>query len=106
MLRLRSPTCMPSRAVAAGASTIFHVTLLVRPLLGSYSQGPLRYRNQGVPRVGMLTLSHTRRLWGKVFEKVPAVQGGFDASSLSAFLWAATTAGAPSVCGKPGSICS
>lgn len=34
-----------------------------------------------------------RRIWGKVFERASAVKGSFDATSLSSFLWAATTAG-------------
>ncbi|KAG1655038.1 hypothetical protein FOA52_008789 [Chlamydomonas sp. UWO 241] len=34
-----------------------------------------------------------RRIWGKVFEKAGAVKGSFDAASLTAFMWAATTAG-------------
>ena len=33
------------------------------------------------------------RLWGKVVERAAAVKGGFDAASLSAFFWGATTAG-------------
>lgn len=32
-------------------------------------------------------------IWGKVFEKASAVKAGFDAASLTAFMWAATTAG-------------
>jgi hypothetical protein len=33
------------------------------------------------------------RLWGKVFERAAATKADFDAASLTAFLWAASTAG-------------
>lgn len=33
-----------------------------------------------------------RRLWGKVFERAGALKAGFDAASLTAFLWAASAA--------------
>lgn len=33
-----------------------------------------------------------RRLWGKIFERAGALKSGFDAASLTAFLWASTTA--------------
>lgn len=33
-----------------------------------------------------------RRLWGKIFEKASTLKGSFDAASLTAFLWAVTTA--------------
>ena len=36
---------------------------------------------------------HACRLWGKIFVSALEVKGSFDASSLTAFLWAATTAG-------------
>eukprot|EP00878_Enallax_costatus_P013614 GHUV01014235.1.p1 GENE.GHUV01014235.1~~GHUV01014235.1.p1 ORF type:complete len:263 (+),score=91.86 GHUV01014235.1:202-990(+) len=34
-----------------------------------------------------------RRLWGKLFERAAATKSDFDAASITAFLWAATTAG-------------
>jgi hypothetical protein len=36
---------------------------------------------------------HARSIWGKVFERASFVKGSFDAASLTAFLWAASTAG-------------
>ena len=36
---------------------------------------------------------HACRLWGKIFVSALEVKGSFDAASLTAFLWAATTAG-------------
>lgn len=33
------------------------------------------------------------RLWGKIFERASAAKADFDAASITAFLWAATTAG-------------
>ena len=36
---------------------------------------------------------HACRLWGKIFVSALEVKGTFDAASLTAFLWAATTAG-------------
>ncbi|KIY94756.1 hypothetical protein MNEG_13206 [Monoraphidium neglectum] len=42
--------------------------------------------------LALLQARGDRRLWGKIFEKAGALKGGFDAASLTAFLWAATTA--------------
>jgi hypothetical protein len=36
------------------------------------------------------------RVWGKLFEAAAAAKADFDAASLTAFLWAANTAGAHS----------
>jgi hypothetical protein len=36
------------------------------------------------------------RVWGKLFEAAAAAKADFDAASLTSFLWAANTAGAPS----------
>lgn len=33
------------------------------------------------------------RLWGKLFERASAAKADFDAASMTAFLWAASTAG-------------
>jgi hypothetical protein len=49
------------------------------------------------PAVACACLS-TCRLWGKIFERAAAAKADFDAASITAFLWAATTAGAPMVC--------
>jgi hypothetical protein len=42
--------------------------------------------------LALLQARGDRRLWGKIFEKAGALKSGFDAASLTAFLWAATTA--------------
>jgi hypothetical protein len=46
--------------------------------------------------VGAVARHHQRtphRVWGKVFERAAATKADFDAASLTAFLWAAHTAG-------------
>lgn len=54
-----------------------------------------------------------RRLWGKVFEAAAAVKGSWDPASLSAFMWAITSAkvggllggwGGAQACGTPSSL--
>lgn len=46
---------------------------------------------------------HPCRLWGKIFERAAAAKADFDAASITAFLWAATTAGAQASAALEGS---
>jgi hypothetical protein len=44
------------------------------------------------------------RLWGKIFERAASAKGDFDAASITAFLWAATTAGGTATTAAPSTL--